>query len=266
MTGNDLDGRRTSILIAVALCCGLLVLAAVGMARQHDNHKRLRVGAVVTLNETPVQSGKIVAAHGCQRNRFVQIRRASNDALVDHATSDASGAFSADGAYSGQAYAVARPSRHKQRGGNRKQKRTKRKITCVQTHSPVVSVGVADLGVTQVAVPGADPANPAYDVTVTNHGPDAAQGILVAEHPNPTPLGGDFTLNTTSTDADCSLSAATVNCTAGTLTPGTSATVRIAFTCGMDTTEFDARATASSTARDPNPANDTTPNLPSGTC
>jgi hypothetical protein len=259
VAGHDLDKRRTATLIAAALCAGLLVLAATGSARTHDAKKRLRVGGAVALNETPVQSGTVAARRGCQRDRFVEIRRASNDALVGTATTSPSGDFDAPGGYSGQEYALARSSTHKQG-------RKKTKVKCLQVRSPAISVGVGDLMVTQVAVPGGTGGNPAYDVTVTNFGPDIAQDIVIAESPNPVPANGHFTLNTTFSATGCSLSAATVNCTAGTLVPGKSATRRIAFTCGMSTASFNGSATASSTARDPNLPNTAAPNLASVHC
>jgi hypothetical protein len=259
VAGHDLDTRRTAALIAAALCAGLLVLAATGGARPHQAKKRLRVGGAVALNETPVQSGTVAARRGCQRDRFVEIRRASNDALVGTATTTASGAFSAPGGYSGQEYALARSTNHKQ--GPKKIK-----IKCLAVRSPVISVGVGDLVVTQVAVPGGTGGNPAYDVTVTNRGPDVAQDVVITGRPNPVPANGQFTLNATFSATACSLSAATVICTAGTLAPAKSVTRRIAFTCGMSTVRFNGSATASSTARDPDIPNTAAPNLASAAC
>lgn len=260
VAGHDLDMRRSATLIAVALCAGLLVLAATGMARPHHAKKRLRVGGAVALNETPVQSGEVAARRGCQRNRYVEIRRASNDALVGTATTRASGAFDAPGGYSGQEYALVKSSAHKQG-------RKKVKIKCLAARSPMISVGVGDLVVTQVAVPRASTGgNPAYDVTVTNLGPDTAQDIVIAESPTPVPANGHFTLNTTYSASGCSLSAGTVKCTAGALASSKSTTRRIAFTCGMSTVSFNGSATASSSARDPNSANTAAPNLASVHC
>lgn len=268
MAGHDLQIRWTGLLIAIAICAGLLVGAGTGTGRprhhddpasKHHAKKRIRVGGSVALNETPVQSGRVAARRGCRRSRFVEIRRASNDALLATATTTNSGSFAAPGGYSGQAYALARSSAHKQG-------RRKAKIKCLDARSPVISIGVGDLVVTQVAVPGAGTGgNPAYDVTVTNLGPDTAQGIVIAETPKPVPANGQFTLNTTYSAAGCSLAAGTAKCPAGSLAAGKSATRRIAFSCSAPT-HFNAKATASSSARDPNASNSTTPNVVSVNC
>jgi hypothetical protein len=242
--------KTVVIVLAIALAgAGLLSLSDAG-AKKHRKKKK-RVPATVVLNQTPVQSGTVAVARRCRRNRYVEIHRASNGALVATANTNATGAFGAAGGYSGSAYAVVK------RAGRKKTK-------CLAARSAVVNLGVADLQVAQTAVPSAQTgANAAgYDITIANLGPDTAQDIVLTD----TPKGGGFSLDAGRTSAGCTLAGAVVTCKVGTLTPGQTTSRRIVFTCDPGTMSLLNDASASSSARDPNAANSTSADIASDPC
>jgi uncharacterized repeat protein (TIGR01451 family) len=110
----------------------------------------------------------------------------------------------------------------------------------------------ADLGITISQNPASPFAgdNVTYMVTVTNHGPSAANGISVTDQ---LPTGVGFV----SASTGCSLSAGTVTCTIGTLANNTSASIQIVVTT-LAAGDLTNSVQVSSTTSDPQTANNST--------
>lgn len=252
--------RVAAIALSIALAtAGVLVLGETtakpkSPAGKHKHkRKRVKVSATVTLNETPVQSGTVGAARGCQRHRFVEFHRASNDALVGSATTNDVGGFGAASGYSGQAYALAKSVRRK-------------KVLCLQVRSPVVSVGLADLRLTKAA-DGTVDGSPRYKLTVTNLGPDTAQEIVLTDIPKTVPANRAFSLDTANSSAGCSLASGVIKCTLPSLTPGQADSRSIVLSCGVPIPDsFLNSAAVASSAVDPNLTNNSVGNVGSDLC
>jgi uncharacterized protein DUF11 len=226
---------------ALAVCALAAPVAGLAKHKKHHHKKRIPVATTVVLNETPAMTGVVIGRHSCQARRYVEIHRVGNDALVGTATSRADGTFRSEDAYSGPAYAYTK-------GGPRK-----RRYRCTHGLSAPGRVGLADLGITQAAVPTST-GTAAYDLTFINLGPDIAQQVVV--NAEPAPMGGTFGLDAAASTPGCGLTGGTVRCEVFSLRPGQAATVHLVLTCDPPTTGFMDTATVSSSARDPNAAND----------
>jgi uncharacterized repeat protein (TIGR01451 family) len=89
-----------------------------------------------------------------------------------------------------------------------------------------------------------------YTVTVTNHGPAVATGVVITDAPS---TSGMTILGASSASASCSTTVARATCTVPTLTVGAAATVTVSVQATAAGTRVN-RATATSRDSDPNPA------------
>jgi uncharacterized repeat protein (TIGR01451 family) len=228
------------------------VFAIDDSAAKKRHAKRAKISATITLDQTPVFSGTLAARGRCRRNRYVEIRRASNDALVGGAHSDAGGYFSTAGNFSGLAYAHVNAGRRS-------------RAKCRAANSSATPVGLADLKLTKAA-DGTAGGNPRYAITITNLGPDSAQDLVIKDTPRPVPPTGGFSLDVVNSSPDCRLAADVITCAQGSLGPGKSATQTIVLACGPGTVSLLNSASVSSSARDPSASNNTVSDVPSADC
>ncbi len=241
-----------AILISTILvAAGLFAIDDTSAKKRH--HKRIKVGALISLAGNPAFSGTVVARRRCQRNRYIQIRRASNGVLIGTAESNAAGAFSQPSSFGGHAYAVAtsRPMG--------------RRVKCRAASSSPTAIGAADLELAKAAA-GTVAGSPRYEITVTNLGPSSAEDIVITDSPRAVPATGDFDLEGAESSPGCSLATGMITCSAGLLGPGKSFTRTIVLSCGAGTVSFFNSASVVSTAPDPAAANNTVSDVPSAPC
>jgi uncharacterized repeat protein (TIGR01451 family) len=113
-------------------------------------------------------------------------------------------------------------------------------------------LGVADLALTKTGSPARVPTgrDVTYTVSVTNGGPDLAEGVIVTDV---LPPSVSF-VSATASQGSCGLSQADVKCILGNLRSGATATIEIVVTARQAGTSTNT-ASVTSFASDPNPAN-----------
>jgi uncharacterized repeat protein (TIGR01451 family) len=126
--------------------------------------------------------------------------------------------------------------------------------TNVAAVNVTASAPTADLGVVKTG-PATGRAKRAltYTITVTNNGPDAAQGVTVTDT---LPSGVTFN-SASSTQGSCSASGGRVTCAAGSLAKGAKVTVTVVFTAPKKGTYTDTASVSSSSPTDPSSSNNT---------
>jgi uncharacterized repeat protein (TIGR01451 family) len=199
-----------------------------------------------TLNDGAPFSGKVSARRPCRDSRKVEVHDASDDDIVARATTGPDGRWMKSKTFTGQAYAKVLRKTISPFGGDIDRDN---KVKCKADRSPVVSFGgAADLSVDKVFDSFAQ-AGAHFTVTISNLGPNDAEGVVLTDVPQNGTLVG-------ASGATCSQSGgpgSSVTCQLGEIGSGGNVVIGLTFS-GMFCNGSTNTATVSSSS-DPSAEN-----------